>query len=62
MTLTAELSVRSWLDLFLTPFGLVAEIQGDEIAVIPRWKGIDPVPPTARQREAAVRLGGVLGK
>jgi thiol-disulfide isomerase/thioredoxin len=61
LTLTAHLSVRSWLDLFLSPFGLMAEVRGDEIAVIPRRRGIAPVSPSARQREAAARLEGLLG-
>lgn len=61
LTLSSQLSVRSWLDLFLSPFGLIAEVRGDEIAVIPRQPGIAPVAPSARQREAAARLEGVLG-
>jgi thiol-disulfide isomerase/thioredoxin len=61
LTLSAQLSVRSWLDLFLSPFDLIAEVRGDEIAIIPRQPGIAPVAPSARQREAAARLEGVLG-
>jgi hypothetical protein len=45
----------------LSPFGLTAEVWGDEIAVIPRRPGIVPVAPSARQREAAARLEGMLG-
>lgn len=62
LTLSAQLSVRSWLDLFLGPFGLMAEVGEDEIAVIRRRPGIAPVAPSARQREATTRLEGVLGR
>ena len=62
LTLTAKLTVRSWLDLFLSPSGLTYEIRDDKLVVIPRRPGEAPAPPSDRQREAAERLRGVLGK
>ena len=62
LTLTAELSVRSWLDLFLSPFGLSYEIQDDKPVIIPRKPDTAPSPLSARQREAAERLRHVLEK
>jgi thiol-disulfide isomerase/thioredoxin len=62
LTLTAKLTKRSWLDLFLSPFGLSYAIQEDKLVVIPRKPGTVPAAPSARQRDAAERLQGVLGK
>ncbi len=62
LTLTAKLTVRSWLDLFLRPFGLTYEIQDDTLVVIPRKPGTALAAPSPRQREAAERLQRVLEK
>ncbi|MGP0067661.1 MAG: redoxin domain-containing protein, partial [Isosphaeraceae bacterium] len=62
LTLTAKLTVRSWLDLFLGPFGLTYEVRDDRLFVVPRQPNTAPAPPSDRQREAAERLRGVLGE
>jgi hypothetical protein len=62
LTLTARLTHRSWLELFLSPFGLTYEIRDDELIVTARKSGSAPAVASTRQREAAQRLEGALTK
>ena len=62
LTLTAQLTIRSWLDLFLSPFGLTYEIDGNKLVIVRSKQGLAPAPLSDRQRAAADRLWGALGK
>jgi hypothetical protein len=62
LSLTAKLTKRSWLDLFLSPFGLSYEIQGNKLVVVPSKPDLAPAPLSDGQRAAADRLLGALGK
>jgi len=62
LTLTARLTHRSWLELFLSPFSLTYEIRNGDIVLTARKSGGVPAAASARQREAAQRLEGVLTK
>jgi thiol-disulfide isomerase/thioredoxin len=62
LTLTAQLTIRSWLALFLSPFGLSYEIDGNKLVIVRSKQGLAPAPLSDGQRAAADRLWGALGK
>jgi thiol-disulfide isomerase/thioredoxin len=62
LTIRGRLTLRSWLELLLDPFGLEA-VPGDEgLVVRPAKGGGDFREPSASQRQCAARIEVVLGR
>jgi hypothetical protein len=62
LTIRGRLTLRSWLELLLDPFGLEA-VPGDEgLVVRPAKGGGDSREPSASQRQCAARIEVVLGR
>ncbi len=64
LALTARISRRSWLELFIAPFDLTYKIQNSRIVLKRREPDAPPSAPwsSAVQQEAARRLEGLLDK
>jgi hypothetical protein len=62
LTLSAVLTLRSWLDLILEPLGLTHQAGESGLVITARKPGSAPPEPSARQREAARRIEGVLAR
>ena len=61
LDMSAQVSLRSWLEIALKPLGLVA-VPGPDGLIVTTPKANDPVEPSAVQRKVAERLERLLDK